>query len=174
MADQKYPIGEFIFDREITPEKRMLLISELAGCAASLRSLVRGLFDEQLDTPYRSGGWTVRQLSHHLADSSLNWYARFKMALTEDNPRITPFEQDSWSKLVDARTMPPEVSVNLLESVHARMVTVLRSRPSADFSRTMVHPERGVISVDYTLQTLHWHARHHIAHIEALRRQKGW
>jgi len=174
MADQKYPIGEFIFDREITPEKRMLLISELAGCAASLRSLVRGLSDEQLDTPYRNGGWTVRQLAHHLADSSLNWYARFKMALTEENPQIKPFEQDSWSMLVDARTMSPEVSVNLLESVHARMATVLRSLTSADFSRTMVHPERGRISVDYTLQTLHWHTRHHIAHIEALRKQRGW
>jgi hypothetical protein len=174
MADQKYPVGEFVFDREITPEKRMLLISELAGFAASLRSLVRGLSDEQLDTPYRSGGWTVRQLAHHLADSSLNLYARFKMALTEENPQIKPFEQDSWSMLIDARTMPPEVSVNLLESVHARMATVLRSLTSADFSRTMVHPERGRISVDYTLQTLHWHTRHHIAHIDALRRQKGW
>jgi hypothetical protein len=167
-------MGEFVFDKGITPEKRMLLISELAGFAASLRSLVRGLSDEQLDTPYRSGGWTVRQLAHHLADSSLNWYVRFKMALTEENPRIKPFEQDSWSMLVDARTMPPEVSVTLLESVHARMATVLRSLTPADFLRTMVHPERGRISVDYTLQTQHWHSRHHIAHIDALRKQKGW
>jgi uncharacterized damage-inducible protein DinB len=174
MTDPRYPVGEFKFDTHNTPEKRIAMINELGGLAASLRSLVRGLSPANLDTPYRSGGWTVRQLTHHLADSSLNWYSRFKMALTEQTPVIKPFDQDAWSALVDARTMPPEVSVNLLESVHARMTAVMRTLKPEDFSRTMVHPERGEISLDYTLQTLHWHTKHHIAHIERLRKESGW
>jgi hypothetical protein len=174
MTDPKYPVGEFDFDKNITPEKRIAMINELAGFGARLRSIVRGLTDANLDTPYRKGGWTVRQLTHHVADSSLNWYSRFKMALTEQNPVIKPFDQDAWSALADAQTLPPEVSVNLLESVHARMAAVLRTLKPADFSRTMVHPERGEISVDYTLQTVHWHTRHHISHIERLRKENGW
>jgi hypothetical protein len=174
MMDPKYPVGEFAFDRNITPEKRIAMINELAGFAGRLRSLVRGLTDANLDTPYRQGGWTVRQLTHHVADSSLNWYSRLKMALTEQNPVIKPFDQDAWSQMTDAKTMPPEVSVNLLESVHARMAAVLRTLKPVDFSRTMMHPERGEISVDYTLQTLHWHTRHHLSHIERLRKENGW
>lgn len=174
MSDPRYPVGQFTFEKNVSMEKRMSMIDELAGFPARLRSLLRGLTDKQLDTPYRDGGWTVRQLTHHAADSSLNWYARFKMALTEQKPTIKPFDQDAWSTLVDAKTMPPEVSVNLLESVHARMAAVLRSLKPEDFSRTMVHPERGEISVDYTLQTLHWHSKHHIGQIEKLRREQGW
>jgi hypothetical protein len=135
---------------------------------------MRGLSDTHLDTPFRAGGWTVRQLVHHAADSSLNWYIRLKMALTETEPTIKPFDQDAWSALADARTMAPEVSVSILEAVHARMAAVLRSLQPADWSRTMQHPERGRISVDYTLQTTHWHARHHIAQVAAVRKEKGW
>jgi uncharacterized damage-inducible protein DinB len=174
MPDQRHPVGEFAFEKNITPEKRAALIEDLAAMGATLRSLVRGLSDTHLDTPYREGGWTVRQLAHHVADASLNWYVRLKLALTEQKPVIKPFDQDAWTGLPDARTLPPEVSVNLLESVHARLVAVLRALKPGDFSRAMIHPERGEISVEYALQTLHWHTRHHLAHIEELRKRKGW
>ncbi len=174
MTDHKHPIGEFVFDPGIDQPRRLVLIEELAGSAGRLRQLMRGLSDTHLDTPYRAGGWTVRQLAHHVADSSLNWYIRLKVALTEAAPTVKPFDQDAWSGLADARTMAPEVSVNLLEAVHARMAAILRSLKPAEWRRTMQHPERGEISVDYTLQTVHWHTRHHLSHIEAVRKEKGW
>ena len=174
MPDQKYPVGEFTFDRNISQERRNALIDEFSGLVDTLRPLLRGLSDAQLDTPYREGGWTVRQLVHHMADSSMNWYIRFKLALTEQIPQVKPFDQDAWSGLADARTLAPDLSVGLLNSVHARMTAVLHSLKSAEFQRMMKHPERGEISVDYTLQTLHWHTKHHIAHIAAFRKRAGW
>jgi uncharacterized damage-inducible protein DinB len=174
MQDLRYPIGEFAFDASLTHDSRAAIIDELAGSCGTLRTMISGLTDPQLDTPYREGGWTLRQLVHHLADSSLNWYIRFKAALTELDPHIKPFDQDSWSALPDARTLPPEVSVDLLNAVHLRMAAVMRAMRPEDFNRTLYHPERGSMTVDCVLQALRWHMRHHMAHIASLRKSKGW
>jgi hypothetical protein len=174
MEDPRYPVGEFTFDAKQGPERRARLMTELLGFGPSLRGLLRGLSGSQLDTPYREGGWSTRQIAHHTADSALNMYLRIKLGLTEKSPRIVAFDQDAWAVLTDATTMAPEVSVSLLESVHARIVAVLRCLPTEAFARTVLHPERGEISVDYMLQLMHWHARHHVAQIEALRQRKEW
>ena len=174
MGDERYPIGQFAFDKDIGMESRGSLVTGLASQSGLLAAALSGLTEVQLDTPYRAGGWTPRQLAHHVADASLSWYLRIKLGLTEEKPRIVPFDQDRWSELVDARSLSPQVSVGLLEAVHARIVTVLRAIGPQDFRRTMIHPERGEVSVDYGLQYMHWHTRHHTEQIRGLRRARGW
>ncbi|MGA9768852.1 MAG: bacillithiol transferase BstA [Blastocatellia bacterium] len=173
-TELSYPIGKFNWEGDATNEQRQQFIDEIAGTPASIRAAVEGLSAEQLDTPYRPGGWTVRQVVHHVADSHLNSYIRFRLALTEDEPTIKPYHEDRWAELDDARTAPLEVSLVLLESLHERWVHLLKSLKSEDFARTFRHPDIGVLSLDKNLGLYAWHGRHHVAHITRLRERMGW
>jgi hypothetical protein len=174
MEELQYPIGRFSAEKELAPTKRQNLIREIAGLPARLRKSVEGLSAAQLDTPYRNGGWTPRQIVHHVADSHMNAFIRFKLALTEDNPQIKPFEQDGWAAMVDSTRADPALSLAIVDGLHARFSALLSSLSPEDFARTFQHPERGVISLDYNLQLYAWHGNHHTAHIEGLRARKGW
>ncbi|MBI4641727.1 MAG: bacillithiol transferase BstA [Candidatus Tectomicrobia bacterium] len=174
MTDLRYPIGEFKIEGDITHEQRQKLIDEIASTPAKVRSAVERLSQEQLDTPYRPGGWTVRQVVHHLADSHLNSYTRFRLALTEEEPTIKPYDQARWAELDDARMAPVEISLALLEALHRRWVLLLRSLTPGDFARTFLHPELGIVTLDATLRLYEWHGRHHTAHITSLRERMGW
>jgi uncharacterized damage-inducible protein DinB len=171
--DLRFPIGRADRRPSLTPAERRAAIDALAAAPKAFRAAVRGLNDEQLDTPYRPGGWTVRQLVHHVPDSHLNAYIRFKLGLTEDNPTIKPYDQDAWVALADC-ALPPDVSLDLLEAVHTRLVTLLRATPDAEFARTIQHPENGPMTLDQMLGIYSWHGRHHAAHITALRERMGW
>lgn len=135
---------------------------------------MKGLRDAQLDTPYREGGWTVRQVAHHVPDSHMNAYVRFRLALTEERPTIKTYEEARWAELADAKTAPVEVSLALLEPLHERWVRLLRSLSAGDLARTFTHPEHGVRTLEWMLFLYAWHGRHHTAHITELRKQKGW
>ena len=172
--DLRYPIGRFNRESEITPAKIAGWIDEVAAAPAALRAAVAGLTTEQLNTPYRPGGWTVRQVVHHLPDSHLNSYVRFKLALTEDDPVIKPYAEDRWAELHDARTAPVETSLVFLEALHQRWVALLRALTPPDFARTFRHPERGQMRLDVTLALYAWHGRHHVAHITGVRQRLGW
>jgi hypothetical protein len=172
--DLSYPIGKFQMPKEVSPEALRAGIRELAAAPGLLREAVRGLDDAQLDTPYRPGGWTVRQVVHHIADSHMNAYMRFRLALTEDQPAIKPYDQAKWADLADARRDPVEVSLALIDGMHQRLVDLMDSLAPADFSRTFRHPERGVVRLDSNLLMYAWHSRHHTAHITGLRQRMGW
>jgi uncharacterized damage-inducible protein DinB len=172
-VDPRYPIGDFEMPAQITPARRQQAIDEIASTPAKLRSAVAGLSDAQLDTPYREGGWTVRQVIHHVPDSHLNAYVRLKLALTEEKPTVKPYDEAAWANLADSK-MPIEVSQTLLDSVHSRWDRVWRAMQPADFARVLVHPERGERNVDWLLFVYEWHGKHHAAHITELRKQKGW
>ena len=172
--DPRYPIGRFTPDATPTPEARTRDIAEIAALPQRFRNAVSGLSDTQLSTPYRDGGWTVRQLIHHVPDSHLNAYIRCKLALTEDSPTIKPYDQEAWANLADSALTPAEVSLSLLEAVHTRWVTLLRALTSDDFQRKFNHPETGVQSVDSTVAFYAWHGTHHLGHITALRERMRW
>ncbi len=174
MTDLRYPVGKFKLDGDITEAGRRDLIESIARAPAKLRAAVEGLSPEQLDTPYRPDGWTVRQVVHHLPDSHLNAYIRFRLALTEDEPAIKTYEQERWAELEDARTAPVDLSLALLESLHRRWVLLLRALPPAAFARTFRHPELGVVTLDQQLRMYEWHGRHHVAHITSLKQSMGW
>jgi uncharacterized damage-inducible protein DinB len=176
MADQdlRYPIGKFVWAGEVEDSQRPELIQQIAETPANLRAAVKDLNEQQLDAPYRPGGWTVRQVVHHLPDSHLNSYVRFKLALTEQEPTIRPYDEARWAELHEARTAPIEISLQLLEALHKRWVLFLQSLKPADFARTLRHPESGLMSVDTLLRHYAWHGRHHVAHITALRSRMGW
>jgi len=174
MEDLRYPIGKFRAEADVTDAKRRRCIEEIAGAPDRLRAAVDRLSAEQLDTPYRPGGWTVRQVAHHLPDSHLNAYVRFKLALTEAEPTVKTYDEAAWAELADGRTAPVELSLTLLESLHRRWVLVLRSLSPLDFARTFRHPEWGTVTLDWYLQQYAWHGRHHVAHITSLRERKGW
>jgi len=159
---------------ELTANQRSELIAQIAETPARLRQAVEGLTEEQLDTPYRPGGWSVRQVAHHVPDSHLNSYARFKLALTENEPTIKTYHEDLWAELADSRATPVEVSLALLESLHHRWVILLRSIGDADWSRKLRHPEVGTITLDQLLTLYGWHGRHHVAHVTSLRQRLGW
>jgi uncharacterized damage-inducible protein DinB len=173
-ADPRFPIGPFAYAGPASAAARGHLLDQIAECPAALRAALAGLGEEQLDTPYREGGWTVRQVAHHLPDSHLNAYTRCRLALTEDEPTIKPYAEGAWAELVDARTAPAEMSLALLEALHARWVMLLRSLPEAEFARRLVHPESGVMTLDRLLALYAWHGRHHVAQVCALRERKGW
>ncbi len=174
-TDPRYPIGKFQYDGVATPEARVRRIDDLMNAPAALRAAVKGLAPKQLDTPYRDGGWTVRQVVHHVPDSHLNAYVRFKLALTEDTPTIKPYDQERWAQLADTRTVAPEVSLALLDAVHERWVTILKSMSPEDWRRGYNHPEyRRVVPLDEVLAMYAWHGRHHVAHITTLRAREGW
>ena len=172
--DPSYPIGKFEMPKQITPALRQKAIDEIASTPEKMRAAVKGLNDAQLDTPYREGGWTVRQLVHHVPDSHLNAYVRLKLALTEDKPTIKPYDQDAWSKLADSKSTPIDVSLALLSSVHDRWDRIWRSLKPEHFARPLIHPESGERTVDWLLFLYAWHGKHHTAHITELRKKKGW
>ena len=174
MTDLRYPIGKFDWQGESSPAQREQFINNISELPARLRAAVAGLTDEQLDTPYRDGGWTVRQVIHHVADSHLNSYVRFRLALTEATPTIKAYDEAQWAELEDARRAPAEVSLGLLESLHDRWVRLLRSLQPEDFARQFRHPERGTMSLDANLALYAWHGQHHTAHINNLRQRRGW
>lgn len=173
--DLRYPTGPFeSVGRPLTPEERSRHIDTIADHPARMRAAVEGLDDAQLDTPYRDEGWTVRQVVHHVVDSHLNAYVRFKLAITEDRPTIRAYEEKLWAELPDAKSAPIEGSLAILDSLHARWVTFLRSLTGAEFRRPFVHPEIGELSVDILLEIYGWHGPHHEAHVTRLRERKGW
>lgn len=174
LKDPRYPIGKF--DKNITGTKEMRsdLIKTLETLPSQLRKEVEHLSQQQLDTPYRDGGWTVRQVIHHLPDSHINSYIRFKLALTEDNPKIKTYEEHLWAELKDTIETPVDVSLNLLESLHQRWTILLRSLTDEQFQRTFQHPEWGNISLNTTLAIYAWHSKHHLAHITELKKNMGW
>jgi uncharacterized damage-inducible protein DinB len=172
--DLRYPIGSFKLNGTPTDEEIKQAINEIAEAPAKLRAAVERSTPEQLETPYRPGGWTVRQVVHHVPDSHLNSYCRFKLALTEDEPTIKAYHEDRWAELGDSRGAPIEVSLALLESLHERWVLLLRSLAPTDFERTFRHPEIGVVSLAQSACLYAWHGRHHVAHITSLRERMGW
>jgi hypothetical protein len=174
MSDLRYPIGKFHFDGSMSEEQKNKFIDDIAQAPANLRNAVEGLSQGQLDTPYRDGGWTVRQVLHHVPDSHLNAYVRYKLALTEDEPTIKPYAEDSWAQLADTRATPVEVSLTLLDSLHDRWVRLLRSLQPPDWKRTFRHPELGLVSLEKNLALYAWHGRHHVAHVTSLRDRSGW
>jgi hypothetical protein len=170
MTDTRYPIGKFEWRGSITADERKQLIDVIARTPAQLRAAVNGLTDKQIDTPYREGGWTVRQVVHHLPDSHLNAYVRMKLALTEDNPTVKPYLEARWAELADSR-LPIEVSLTLLESLHERWVALMRSMKPDAFARTFRHPERNaVLSLDWLLAIYAWHGPHHVAHVKMVKK----
>ncbi|MEO6463828.1 MAG: YfiT family bacillithiol transferase [Candidatus Eisenbacteria bacterium] len=173
--DPRYPLGPFTFAGSATPEERAGWIDRIAEAPARLRAAVAGLDDEQLETPYREGGWTVRQVAHHLPDSHMHACLRFRLALTEDGPAIRPYDEDKWARLHDARTAPVEVSLRLLDALHERWVPLLRSLSAADFARGLVHPEHPAgMTLEKLLALYAWHGHHHVAQIEHLLESRGW
>jgi DinB superfamily len=172
--DLRYPIGKFDWSATVDPAMRPQWMAEIAGAGQRYRDAVRGLEPEQLDTPYRPGGWTVRQVIHHVPDSHMNCFIRFRLALTEDEPTIKPYDEARWAELADSRTAPVEVSLQLLESLHSRWVSMMEGMSDSDFARTFRHPEVGVLRLDTTLAGYAWHCRHHAAHITGLRERMGW
>jgi hypothetical protein len=174
MTDPRYPIGKFHFDGSQTEEQKNNLIEEIAQAPENLRVAVQGLSHRQLDTPYRDGGWTVRQVVHHIPDSHLNAYTRFKLALTEDEPTIKPYAEDRWAELADTSSTPIETSLMLLDSLHDRWVRLLRSLNAEDWKRGFRHPELGLVSLEKNLSLYAWHGRHHIAHVSELRKRMAW
>jgi uncharacterized damage-inducible protein DinB len=178
LADLRYPIGKFEWippenDEQMT-KRRVHYIDVLSKLPANLNAAIDGLDAKQLDTPYRPDGWTVRQVVHHVPDSHMNAYIRFKWALTEFEPAIKTYKEDLWAKLPDSEQTPVETSMHLLQALHGRWVTLLQSMSAEDFARTLRHPESGVLSLDRMLALYAWHSAHHTAHITALRARMGW
>jgi len=172
--DLRYPIGRFRAVMPITSELRSAAIDAIAGLPERMRAAVADLNDEQLDTPYRPEGWTVRQLVHHVADSHMNAFIRVKLTLTEDNPTIKPYDENTWAVLADMR-LPVEVSLGIIDGIHARWSAVYHAMTVEEFERTFVHPEIGAqLTLDWHLQQYAWHSHHHLAHMTELRRAKGW
>jgi hypothetical protein len=174
MSDLRYPIGKFSYHGPLTDEQKQTYIEEIAKAPANLRTAVKGLSEKQFDTPYRPDGWTVRQLAHHVPDSHLNAYVRFKLALTEDDPTIKPYAEDRWAQLADTQATPVEVSLALLDSLHDRWTRLLRSLQPEDWKRTFRHPELGSVTLEKNLALYAWHGRHHVAHVATLRERNGW
>lgn len=173
-TDLSYPIGRFTRPESYTPELRAQWIDTIAALPARFRAALDGLDDRQLDTPYRPGGWTVRQVAHHVPDSHLNAYVRFKLALTEDVPTVKPYDEGAWALLEDSRSTPIATSLALLEATHDRWLRIIRSLDDAAFQRRYRHPETGNHSLEYLLAHYAWHGDHHTAHVTSLRQRMAW
>lgn len=171
--DPRYPVGKFEYTGPYSEAERRQFVEELAQLPAKLRAAVAGLNDQQLDTPYRDGGWTLRQTVHHVADSHMNSFIRFRLALTEDNPPVKPYDEKRWADLADMKE-PVEFSLKILDALHHRWIVMLNSFNLADWKRTMQHPEWGTLDLDQALGLYAWHSRHHTAHITELRKRRGW
>ena len=174
MTDPKYPIGKFEKAETVTPELRAKCIQQIAETPAKLRAAVKGLSEAQINTQYREGGWTVRQVVHHLADSHMNAFTRFKLALTEEKPTIKTYKENLFAEVIEARTAPVESSLKIMEGLHERWIILLRSMKPEDFQLQFNHPERGLMTLEALLQLYAWHGRHHVAHITTLRYKMGW
>ncbi len=174
MEDLRYPIGKFRFEGPLSEAQKSQFVDDIAQAPGHLRNAVKGLSAAQLDTPYRPEGWTVRQVAHHVPDSHLNAYTRFKLALTEDEPTIKPYAEDRWAKLGDVAATPVEVSLALLESLHDRWVRLLRSLKPEEWKRSFRHPELGTVSLEKNLALYAWHGKHHVAHVTRLRDRMKW
>lgn len=169
-----YPIGPFIAVQEMNEERRKQVIDSIAEIPNRLRQAVNGLGIDQLATPYRSRGWTVQQVVHHLADAEMNAYIRFKRGLTEESPLAGTFREDLWAELGDYQDVPIETSISLLEALHTRFVKLLPKLKPSDFERLVTSPTHGDMTLDVAIQRFSWHARHHIAQITSLRDRMGW
>lgn len=174
MADPRFPIGKFSFPNSVTEVDRASFIADIERTPANLRAAVAGLATQQLDTPYRDNGWTVRQVTHHIPDSHMNAYVRYKLALTEEVPTIKPYAEDRWALLEDTKATPIEVSLVLLETLHDRWVRLLRSLSPQDWKREFRHPDLGMVSLEKNLALYAWHGKHHVAHVTELRKRMGW
>jgi DinB superfamily len=173
MTSLAYPIGQFDLTRPFTEADRAAAVSDIAALPARFRAAVAGLTEAQLDTPYRPGGWTVRQVAHHVPDSHLNAYTRFKLALTENEPLIKTYEEAQWAELPDS-TLPVEPSLALLENLHLRWTYLLEHLTDAQWQRTLRHPALGLVKLHPYVGLYAWHGRHHLAHVEQLRTREGW
>jgi len=171
--DLRYPVGTFQYSGPNTPDQRQALINQIAETPARLREAISGLSSEQIETTYRPDGWNVRQVAHHIADSHMNAFSRFKLALTEENPTIKPYDEAEWANLADSHG-PIDMSIVLLDALHSRWVLLLQSLKGADFDRAYNHPEMGLVSLDKGITLYAWHGRHHVAHITSLRERMGW
>lgn len=165
MSDPRYPVGKFERPSTVSAAERERFIAEVEACPGQMRSALAGLDERQLETPYRDGGWTVRQVVHHVPDSHMNAYCRFRLALTEDEPAIRTYEESRWAELPDAKTGPVDWSLDLLDALHLRWVALMRSMSDAQWARTFKHPEWGNIRLDVVLALYAWHGRHHVAHV---------
>jgi uncharacterized damage-inducible protein DinB len=174
MQNLSFPIGKFQYDGPSSSQRRQQFIGEIAAAPRQLRSAVAGLSSEQMETAYRPGGWTVRQVVHHLSDSHLNAYIRFKLGLTEPEPLVKTYDEKLWAETPENVTIPPEVSLMLLDALHERWVGLLKGLGEQDFARTLRHPELGVVDLDRYLALYAWHGRHHVAHIASLRERMDW
>ena len=174
MIDLRYPVGKFHYEGPPNEEQKQAFLNGIAETPAKLRAAVAGLSEAQLDTPYRDGGWTVRQVVHHLPDSHLNSYVRFKLALTEDEPTIKPYAEDRWAELADTKETPIEVSLTMMDSLHDRWVRLLRSLTTEEWKRTFRHPDMGAMTLEKTLALYAWHGKHHVAHITELRKRMNF
>ena len=170
----KFPVGDFERPEKLTEDERAACIRTIEETPARLRAAIAGLNEAQLDTPYRPGGWTVRQVVHHFADSHMNSYVRFRLALTEDEPTIKTYDEARWAELSDAKAAPIEPSLALMDNLHARWVMLLKAFKQKDWTRTFRHPERGLMTLEQNLALYDWHGRHHVAHITRLREREGW
>ena len=170
----RYPVGRFAAPAAVAPAQVAAWIGEIERLPAELRAAVSPLTPAQLETPYRPGGWRVRQVVHHLADSHLNGFVRFKWALTEERPTIKPYFEARWAELPDCAQAPAETSLRLLEALHERWVFLLRGLSAPDLQREFVHPESGVVRLDVNVGLYAWHGRHHLAHVTRLAEREGW
>ncbi|TAL61822.1 MAG: putative metal-dependent hydrolase [Bacteroidetes bacterium] len=171
----RYPVGKFTFNKDADDKEINQWISEIENLPAHLKNALKDLSDPQINTSYREGGWTVRQVVHHLADSHINAYIRIKLALTENNPTIKPYEEKLWAELDDAKNIPVEISFSLLDALHARWVYMLKKLSAEDLSKTVFHPEsKREMSVRFLIALYVWHGKHHVAHITSLRKMRGW
>lgn len=174
MIDLRYPIGRFQRPASVSAADRESAIAVIAAAPAEYKAAVKGWTEEQLDTPYRPDGWTVRQLLHHVPESHMNSFIRFKLALTESEPTIKPYDEDAWAKLPDATSGPVDAPLRLLESLHECWVRLLRTLTEEQWQRQFQHPESGALRLDVNLLIYAWHCRHHLAHITGLRERMGW
>ncbi|MEC0486502.1 bacillithiol transferase BstA [Bacillus glycinifermentans] len=175
MEDLRYPIGTFQAPHQTDKQERADLIRALKQAPAMLKKAVSGLNDTQLDTPYRTGGWTVRQVVSHIADSHLNGYIRCKLALTEETPLIRPYDEQKWAGLADSLTFDPQLAIELLEPLHNRWAALFEALTDADYDKAYLHPDTGEeISLHHALALYVWHSKHHTAHITSLRDRTGW
>jgi hypothetical protein len=172
-VDPRYPIGTFVPPEAIGPDTIAGAIATIEELPKALRAATARLSEAQVDTPYREGGWTVRQLVHHIADSHLNAFIRVRLALTEDSPLITGYDEKAWAELADSKG-PIEVPLGILDGVHARWVVMLRSLDAAQWKREFRHPERGPSSIEIATLLYQWHCLHHTAHVTELRRRESW
>ena len=172
--DLRYPIGRFKLVETLTIAERQACVADIEQTPANLRAAVAGLMPEQIETPYRPEGWTVRQVAHHLPDSHLNAYIRFKLALTEDEPLIKTYAEERWAELADTRNTPIEVSLTLMDALHARWTILLNALSEEEWRRTFRHPDLGVMRLEQSLALYAWHGKHHVAHIRSLRERMGW